>query len=68
MQPSHTMISVIIAASCASSMAGSCFDTIIANITTDEKGKTYSYIFFILNAYFSDCVFAVQLFNAAAGE
>ena len=52
MQPSHTMISVIIAASCASSMAGSCFDTIIANITTDEKGKTYSYIFFILNAYF----------------
>lgn len=52
--PSHIMIVVIIAASCVSSMAGSCFDTIIANITTDENRKaSFSLTYIGLNLGFA---------------
>ncbi len=53
-KPSHIMIVVIIAASCVSSMAGSCFDTIVANITTDENRKSsFSLIYIGLNLGFA---------------
>lgn len=54
MEPSHIMIIIIIAASCSSSMASSCFDTIVGNITTDENRKaSYSLIYIGLNLGFA---------------
>lgn len=53
-KPSYIMIAIIIASSCVSSMAGSSFDTIVANITTDENRKSsFSLVYIGLNLGFA---------------